>query len=74
MYLTLLSLCSLVIRCPPLKPLANGQFSSNAREVGTAVTARCHGGFDLTSGSSGLTCNAAGAWSGPDPMCEGTVT
>ena len=60
------------VRCNPLEPLSNGNYTSVAGRPGDVVEFSCDVGYRL-NGNLSRQCNADGLWSGSMPTCESMV-
>ena len=60
------------INCPMVSEPGNGTMTVNVTSyyVGGVASYSCLPSHDMI-GSSNVTCQATGAWSGPQPMCLG---
>nr|XP_019937045.1 PREDICTED: E-selectin-like [Paralichthys olivaceus]XP_019937046.1 PREDICTED: E-selectin-like [Paralichthys olivaceus] len=62
--------CQTAVECPYLPQSDNGDFrcSEGNQTFNSTCQLKCHLGF-LPTGSSTITCEANGVWSGPRPIC-----
>ena len=60
------------VRCNPLEPLPNGNYTSVAGRPGDAVEFSCDERYRL-NGNLSRQCNADSLWTGSMPTCESMV-
>ncbi|XP_078616389.1 E-selectin-like [Branchiostoma floridae x Branchiostoma japonicum] len=57
------------LKCSKLPPPANGAVTGS-NSYGDVATFTCHPGYKLADGTSTITCQSDGTWSGGSPKCE----